>query len=582
MEFKTGYWHSLDKQSERNINVPPSKMGIPTHPAKDQLQGLKGRIMLGAQNVELGFMGRGKGSMQQGNTTPGMYGKDERQAMKELAKVNKVNLSVHASPAITGFAGFTGRGFDDHERKKNMDEVRRAIDFAADTTEGGAVVMHVGEFPRPLTEIPGDKGKLEYYPEEEKKAVLYLVDQHTGEMIGGLRRDHVVKVPMKKPDGSIELVRTKEGLLQPKMREMKFSDFESQANKNRLAGIKGGESDPAYLMYKATLDERKEDDLAWTRQHSHALNEAKEKIEVITKYLAEEKDLGKIEELKKMRDQQIHSMEYHRGVASSHMQRVENINQQLERTVPLADYAKQRSFDSLAKLGIDAMNTTKERKLKNPIFIAPENIWAETGYGSHPDELKDIITESRKKMADKLVKDKNMSRGRAEDMASKHIRATFDIGHANTWKKHFKMKPGETMEKHDKRFKKWLMGKVDDMNKAGVIGHVHMSDNFGYEDEHGTLGEGTAPAKDFLEKMEKSGYKGTMIAEPAHNDYRALLGAWRSLESPMYKIDHTSRSWTDIEHGYFGRTFSPNYVIQSYLPVGGEKQSLTWSEIPLE
>jgi len=218
--------------------------------------------------------------------------------------------------------------------------------------------------------------------------------------------------------------------------------------------------------------------------------------------------------------------------------------------------------------------------------------------GAHPDELKEIIVDSRKKFVQLLTqkqiespygtvdKDGNIgkidnplfnrkiSASDAKKLAGKHIKATFDVGHANTWRKHF--------QGDDKDFKKWLMTKVKDMQTSGIMGHVHMSDNFGYEDEHATLGEGTVPIKEFVETVRKAGYKGQMVAEPAHNDYKALLGAWRSLNSPVYRIDHTSRSWTDVEHGYFGRTFSPNYTFQSYLPIGDGKTPMTWGEVPIE
>ena len=269
-------------------------------------------------------------------------------------------------------------------------------------------------------------------------------------------------------------------------------------------------------------------------------------------------------------------MHYARDVALSHQLRANQARQRLERAMPLEDYGLQKTADSVSELGMYAMDTTKDKKLKKPLFVAPENIMIETGYGSHPEELKQVVLKSREAMSKKLVDNKGMSKGRADKLASQHIKATFDVGYANTWKKYF--------QGDDKEFKKWIMDKTKDLVKQGVMGHVHMSDNFGYEGEHGTLGQGNVPIKEFASELRKRGFKGTMIAEPAHNDYRALLGAWRALESPMYKIDSTSKTWTDVEHGYFGRTVSPNYITQTYLPMMGTKAGdpSSWSETPME
>jgi len=168
----------------------------------------------------------------------------------------------------------------------------------------------------------------------------------------------------------------------------------------------------------------------------------------------------------------------------------------------------------------------------------------------------------------------------AANIAKKHIKATFDIGHANTWKKFFKANPGENPDQVDKRFNKWLVGEVTKLTKDGIIGHVHITDNFGYYDEHVTPGEGSAPIKEFVKELKKSGYKGKMIIEPAHQDYQAMTGAWRTLNSPIYRIDGSTQSWTDISGSYFGRTSSPGYLVGEYAP--DPKEWTFWSETKLE
>jgi sugar phosphate isomerase/epimerase len=241
---------------------------------------------------------------------------------------------------------------------------------------------------------------------------------------------------------------------------------------------------------------------------------------------------------------------------------------------PLQEVAVDRSTDALSRAAMTAYEKEKKMKLKNPLFIAPENIFPEQ-YGSHPEELRNMVLESRKKM-ENMLKNKGMDSGKAKQVAADHIKATFDVGHANIWKKYFK---GD-----EKQFKKWMMDEVGKLKKDGVLGHVHLSDNFGYEDEHLTPGQGNTPIQDFVEKIGGDEFKGKMIVEsggqPEAEVYKGVTGSWRVLNSPIYKVDGASQSWSDIEGSYFGRTSSPHYLVgEGVVP---SKDWTLWSETPLE
>jgi hypothetical protein len=173
------------------IGLSPKDIGISAPPMQDQLKALQAKIFQGASRVELGFMGRGKGSMSQGATTPEMYGREERIDIRELAKANEVTLTTHATPSAGSLAGLGEQGFDEGAREKSLHEVERAIDFAADVTSGGAVVVHANEYPRPLLD---NFPEFEAYPEEKNKAVRHVVDIRTGQ-ITPIRKDMVVYEP---------------------------------------------------------------------------------------------------------------------------------------------------------------------------------------------------------------------------------------------------------------------------------------------------------------------------------------------------------------------------------------------------
>src|SRR3989344_5343233 len=125
-----------------------SDIGVSTPPFKDQLEALKARIFQGASKVELGFMGQGKGSASQGQYTPESYGTEERRDIRELARLNNITLTSHAAVHGNSLAGFGQGEFNERQRESTIHEIQKAVDFAADTQKGGAIVFHLSEFPR--------------------------------------------------------------------------------------------------------------------------------------------------------------------------------------------------------------------------------------------------------------------------------------------------------------------------------------------------------------------------------------------------------------------------------------------------
>ena len=213
------------------------------------------------------------------------------------------------------------------------------------------------------------------------------------------------------------------------------------------------------------------------------------------------------------------------------------------------------------------------------MFVAPENIDPNM-YGGHPQELKDLIIKSRAAFVNENKA--RFGEAKAKQLAEDHIKATFDVGHANVWRKFYEGDPNKSIEENDKMFKKWVINQVKDLNKSNIIGHVHVSDNFGWDDEHVTPGFGKAPIKEFIDEMAKAGIKDVII-EPAHQDYRALLGGWREFGSSIYGGEvaapaSTSR-WSAVEHSYFGQTRRPYFIFGDYAPSG---DFTLWSQVPLE
>ncbi len=611
--METDYWNALDyNRIKENMGTEPSRLGVSTHPLKEPLSELKAKSFMGASRVEIGFSGREKGAIGKGAFSPEMIGKTKRESIRELAKLNEIELTTHATIGVGGFSGLTEKGFSEQEREKALFEIKRTVDFAADTTQGGPIVVHTGEFPRPIYEA---EEKFKAYPKEEKERVHYLVDSHTGELIKTVREDETISIPKPKrdekrniiyqrnPDGSIkkdefgnkipefELDKYGNMVLEP----VKFSEF-----KNRLP--KEHQREAARLFFAEQQRIEKEHAAGQAEEYEVVYKEAAKNIGRIRRVINVYEKLGKIkglEEIKKLK-REIPSaipfippeeveilpylkeklreyekrMAYGREVAASGRRQEAKIKEMIKRAKPLEEFGVEKSAEAIARSALYAFEVEKKRGLKKPLFIAPENIFPET-YGSHPQELRNLILKSREAMANKLIK-QGYSKQEAKKLASDHIKATFDIGHAYIWKKYF--------QGSEKEFNEWLKKQVSQLAKEGIIGHVHLSDNFGYYDEHLAPGEGSVPIKEFAKEIEKQGYKGPMIveagAQPEGEEYEVLTGAFRTLQSPIYRIDTLSQTWSDIQTSYFSRTSgTPGYLVGDYAP---SKDWTLWTEVPLE
>jgi hypothetical protein len=297
-----------------------------------------------------------------------------------------------------------------------------------------------------------------------------------------------------------------------------------------------------------------------------------------------------------------------------------------ENVVSARKYALEQAKRAYAEAGIFAMDVSKSKHTENPIYLAMENIFPDR-FGSHPDELKKLVLDSRQEMIKRLSSEKiedpqgtvyntdeaksigqpwlagkpkmidnpykRMNEEEARKAADEHIKATIDTGHFNTWRKFFQTNPGETIEQTDNRFKKWLVDKTEDLAKAGIIGNVHATDNFGYQDDHLAPGQGTTPVKEMITMMRKHGYRGPLTVEPGADattdlsDFHGLMKTWREFGSGVYGagyggsgvVPHGPSKWGDIQYSYFGRNQPPYFVFGGYSP---SNDWTLWSESPME
>ena len=629
-------------------------------------------IRMGAGKIELAT------AMGGGHESVGAeaYGKDARQALREMFRANQVDVvSVHTPVQVGNLSGYNPqeRGFTDEYRKMGLDEVKRAIDFAADVN-GGAVVFHSGEYQRDISDQPWAKNpdgsyKFLNYAEEPGRAVLYMVDNRTGRLITEVRKSMVVREPRFKtrPDPSqggrerwvdangqfIDesnpdslMFRQPEWDDQNKRFEtqrMTWDDFVRRADEwnkyNRQPDQR--KFTPEELFFRSQIENRILQSRGYSLYHGRFYEREKRQYEALKKaydfyskmegkmspdeqwqLLENDNDVGGYLQkfvpnktknpsqlLKEALEQSEMSLRHtHESSAAADAQAEESI-ETMKHVVPVSEYAKQQSARSYAEAGIYAMERShKAPHAKKDIFIAPENLFPEMGYGAHPEELIQLVKNARKEMVTQLTSkmipdpheqrrdehgnlrevpnpnyDPGMTKARAEQEARQHIRATLDTQHLGMWWKHFQPLPGEGKEQRKKRFDKWYMDQIKKLEEEDIIGHIHVVDAYGGQHSHLPVGQGTLPVRQALEYLKKKGYKGTMISEAYGEESmfgsgRILTEAWRGLGTPIRGYGAPQR-WSDLQHSYFGVTQNPYFIFGAYSPSNDWQ---LWSQVPME
>jgi len=164
---------------------------------------------MGASKLEIQFPGYRVGNRNQ--QTPEMFGEDQRQALREMQLANEVRFNTHASFGLMGMMGRDERGnFSTYGAYQDLLELKRAIDFQADMGGGGSVVMHSGEFERPMTDMYLDDethtrnlardetGRLmiKQAHTQEFDAKFDLMDARTSQKMETVQKDRLVAYPV--------------------------------------------------------------------------------------------------------------------------------------------------------------------------------------------------------------------------------------------------------------------------------------------------------------------------------------------------------------------------------------------------
>jgi hypothetical protein len=626
VEFQTEYYTPMDRgyhdRSTQQIRpqasieepiIPIRQLGQ-TVPEHNQI---KGTNIL--QNVQAAIRG-GTGSMQIVFMTPiesaiggrpKAYGEEIRQAIKETAMANEVMITGMEMPtSLSNLSGWDPqRGvIDEEKRRRDLDEVKDTIRFAAETAQGGGVDIVSFEYERPLhraewLDSEAKKAFSRALEVEEGKEDLLFVDKDSG-AIARIPIREGIPMPIKKE--TWEKMSPEEIMqgAQPQMWE--YKDFENYA-KHALKKKQVTYEEVAQFVKNSFMDEQINLAKGQEGEYMRRLQIAKDEFRNAEEELQSAKEQNapkpRIDELeaKKTRWKQI----YDSDIVGLQEQR--RIQQQHEarknRLEPMEKFVLSKTEESYAEAAIAAMNLQrthelKGQPLKKDLYVGPEIGWPQF-YGSHPQEFVEIIRGARKKMTEMLTNpataeqfgfDRPLSKPQAEEEARRHIQGTFDTSHMGMWMQNFhpELPWNERLEKFKKWYKEQINWLAEANKKEQVIGAIQAVDSAGPAHGHLPPGQGILPVKDAIEILKtKGGFNGYILSEGHEEERfgegRILLKTWEHFNAPFstgYAAGMPGpKRWGEVAHGYFGRTYSPMFLFGAYAPSNEFK---LWSDVPLE
>jgi len=247
MQFSSGYYshppvvdyfNAMDPESYgekppygAELGIKDIGMSVPMGISAANVAGIYSKIRMGAGNIEIQFPGYRTGSRNA--QTPEMFGEDQRQAIRELSMANEVKFTTHASFQLMGMMGRDERGnFSIYNATQDMFELKRAIDFQADLG-GGSVVIHSGEFERPMTDMYMDDESGRINLARDPSGRLLFKQAHTQEI------DAHFELLDERTSGKIETVQKNRLVAHPEWRRAKKDYSGEDQDGNRMVIKKG-------------------------------------------------------------------------------------------------------------------------------------------------------------------------------------------------------------------------------------------------------------------------------------------------------------------------------------------------------
>ncbi len=607
--FYQSYVTAMDNKTFR---MPTSRLGAPTHPGvAKQLEEFGKMLNQGIKNVEVGAL-----SPEKFETIP----KEHFEEIRRLAKITDSNVSVHGPLMdLAGFPEQSGGKWSEDQRKGTEEQLYSILERTFDLSKGEniPVVFHAGhmqsqEFQKGLEVTQYDeKGRGKVTKPELGFRSVVAVNQDNGDLakLEYEKKYHlgeekpVIWDPMKRLHNLNETFWDDEKLKllqrQKELQELR-DKFEMKLKQNEAIENSNLKLDPAYSQ----IFEKNQIDISLLQGHIQDIHQklASEYQDIYHRFVKFTPEKT-IEENKKALEEMNKNYKEANDKYTETYKNLIKLSKEMEKTaspeekkvieeqlnkrqlelfeIPLdqskailshmaplpapqlwrwtGEFAIEKTAETvsnaLARLYI---NHKKEGKADQLPFIALENFFVNTPMSTAKD-LKKVVELSKEKLAEKLAESKDMkvSENEAKKIAEKLIGATWDVGHINNLRK-AGLEGKELQEKLIKETKEI----------AGVVKHVHITDNFGFNDSHLPPGMGNVPIREIMEELEKKWSEmrkrkelgqepraiieaGGFVAEIGQNPQLAVL---EYFGSPLYKISPSPYFWgpaaQSIAHTY--------------------------------
>ncbi len=596
---------------------------------KNVIQGTQAAIRGGAGTIQIVLMTPPESAI---GGRPKAYGREVRETLKEVAMANELNIAgVELPTSLNNLAGFDYQQlvFSDDKRKQSLDEVKDAIRFAADVGRGGGVDIVSWEFPRSVNEAewnkpikPGEE-ETKIFRQEGEQRTGWLVDERTGRTVQ-FRKDEVQHIAFKKENfermepEKEEYGREKELVLN----KFEWEDFERWAEHNKklnktLKPEQRKKETPEEIYIEVQLQGQIQTLEGWKATYLERAEEMQEKMKEQKQAIEAAKKMNDEEGLKfhkKMLDKFDQQYKDFLNTAYGQAQQAQELKERQSHLKPIQEFALKRSTRTYAEAGIEAMRAYESGREKGTVtknlHVGPEIGWPGY-YGSHPEEFMALVKKSREEMINLLTNpkmkvpdpiagekevnnpyfDRSLDRRQAEELAEKHIKGMFDTSHMGMWLAHFRPEYDpqtgklETEDHRIGRFNKWYKDQVEKLAKSGVVGGIQLVDSMSAAHGHLPPGEGIFPVKETAQIFKKNDFSGYLVSEGHEEEKfgegRIRLKTWQMSGAPIGGgyFGGPPLRWQQVEHGYFGRTYSPLFMFGNYAPSNEFK---LWSEVPLE
>lgn len=521
--------------NEREFYVETGMLGATTSPqSANQIQEATSRLNAGVKHIELELI-----SPELFDSIPKQHFKE----MKRMADLTDASINIHA-PAQMDLAGFgTGKGdeqWSESQRKSVEENMKHMMDRGMDLGENTIVNFHssggvkafewqaegvkMGDekehppddkrkmfvidqidsrhqvtpleyeekeyFGHPQTWTPEDRRvmmnksswdgeKLQLFNYEKEKAEindrLRDVDAQIGPLKMGAGKGVLTKDEERQLGGLLDQKRVMDGHISEinvhmdtQLQDL-HDKFSRYAPKEEVTAFnkKNGKGYEQLIKMAKKENEFKKD---WNNFSEIYKDDEKKVNKLVGKYGEKfvNSQIGK--------DREKHKQE----MRQSYLNAVQAMPTP-EKFVSTDSFAKKNMSETVSNAALDAYKKWGE---KAPV-IAIENVYPDWTLG-RADSLRKAIEESREKFAKKLVKKNSLSKSKAKEVSEKLIGATWDIGHITQLRKY-----GYSDKQIAEEAKKI----------APVVKHIHVTDNFGFQDSHIAPGQGTVPIKKQLDKL---------------------------------------------------------------------------------